>query len=516
MSFLLDAPAPEHALPSAERALRSRLMVVADELLADASEVRALAGRGSGVLLGALVHRVQASGLDRELWLLLVAMTAAFPNTELMLRTRRALGMAAGPQALSAVLDASYHSGTRLQSLELEMRLVTDKPVVDVDFCARFDHNTGIQRVVRETMSRWNGEHSIELACWADGDNCLRTLAPIERRRVLEWDSHKAEMAHHIKPDGRAPAGFVPELVVPYRTTVVLPEVAHDGLWPQLSALARFSGNQTAMIGYDTIPIASADLISSHETEKFSKYLTIVKNATRVVAISDAAAGEFRGFASALVSQGVGAPVVGCVTLAVQSPARGASVSAPTDQPEKLVLMVGNQEPRKNLLAVLFAAETLWREGLQFTLRMIGGGKSDYTRLIDHEAKRLAKAGHAIEVLRGAGDDVLIDSYRAARFTVFPSTHEGYGLPVAESLAMGVPSITSNYGSTQQIADGGGCLTVDPRNDQSIVDAMRLLLTDDVERERLAAEARARVPRTWNDYATELWHELVEPLENAS
>ena len=39
---------------------------------------------------------------------------------------------------------------------------------------------------------------------------------------------------------------------------------------------------------------------------------------------------------------------------------------------------------------------------------------------------------------------------------VFPSVHEGYGLPVAESLALGTPVITTEYGSTAEIAAGGG------------------------------------------------------------
>jgi glycosyltransferase involved in cell wall biosynthesis len=106
-------------------------------------------------------------------------------------------------------------------------------------------------------------------------------------------------------------------------------------------------------------------------------------------------------------------------------------------------------------------------------------------------------------------DATMLESYHRARFTVFPSLHEGYGLPVAESLALGTPAITTVYGSTAEIAADGGCLLVDPRDDDSLVSAIRTLLVDDDVLARLHAEIAARPARTWDDYATELWQELV-------
>ena len=71
------------------------------------------------------------------------------------------------------------------------------------------------------------------------------------------------------------------------------------------------------------------------------------------------------------------------------------------------------------------------------------------------------------------GDDDLWNAYERAAFMIFPSLHEGYGLPIAEALAHGTPVITSDFGSTAEIARDGGCLLVDPRDDEQIVDAMR-------------------------------------------
>ena len=96
-----------------------------------------------------------------------------------------------------------------------------------------------------------------------------------------------------------------------------------------------------------------------------------------------------------------------------------------------------------------------------------------------------------------------------SRFTVFPSLHEGFGLPAAESLSFGTPVITTDYGSTREIAERGGSIMVNPRSDAEIHDAMQLLLTDDETYSRLVAEATAMIPRTWDEYANELWEKLV-------
>ncbi len=118
-----------------------------------------------------------------------------------------------------------------------------------------------------------------------------------------------------------------------------------------------------------------------------------------------------------------------------------------------------------------------------------------------------------MEAISAATDDLLWGGYRVARFTVFPSLNEGFGLPLAESLGCGTPAITSNFGAMREIAEGGGgALLVDPRNDRSITDAMRALLSDDVLLERLRREAASRPIRTWDAYADEVWKVLTDRL----
>ena len=78
----------------------------------------------------------------------------------------------------------------------------------------------------------------------------------------------------------------------------------------RLAALAQYSGNALVAVGYDCIPVVSADLVPAAESERFPRYLSALKFARRIAGISTSAAVEFGGFASALPAQGLTPPIV--------------------------------------------------------------------------------------------------------------------------------------------------------------------------------------------------------------
>jgi glycosyltransferase involved in cell wall biosynthesis len=150
----------------------------------------------------------------------------------------------------------------------------------------------------------------------------------------------------------------------------------------------------------------------------------------------------------------------------------------------------------------------LWCDGVRFRLVFIGGNawRSDAFRM---RLAELRAAGRAVSALSGVSDAVLWWAYRLATVTVFPSLNEGFGLPVTESLMSGTPVVTSNYGSMAELAAGGGCITVDPRDDSAIAAGLRTVLTDDKRRHELVAEAAKRTGRSWDAYADDVLALLV-------
>ena len=491
-------------------ALHQRLRAVADELLGD----DAPAGHGdpaqdAGALLHALVERTSRRPDPAEVWLLLVAVSGVFPLDEEVRAARRQLELVGVDDAVLRLLEHAHVAAAAGRTSRAHLRLVRDGVVVDVDFSAKHDLQTGIQRVVRRLLPRWDRDHAVVLAVWTERATALREPVAGEQERVLRW----RRPLHRLTP---GPAD--PVLVVPWRSVLVLPEVPGTDQCLRLASLAEHSGNRVALVGYDCIPVASADLLPASEPTKFVRYLSLVKHCDVVAGISHSAVEEFRGFVDALPTQGLGGPrVLPCplATEVVDAPEDTHDESVSLGDPRRLpeVVVVGSHEPRKNHLAVLHAAEVLWREGLQFRVRLLGG-KGWSTTAFDRRLRSLRRRGRPVTAERGLDDDALWSAYRRARFTVFPSLHEGYGLPVVESLALGAPVVGTAYGSVAEIAADGGVLLVDPRDDEALTAALRHLLTDDAALDALRQAALERPVRTWDQYASDLWESTVTAVRS--
>jgi glycosyltransferase involved in cell wall biosynthesis len=68
-------------------------------------------------------------------------------------------------------------------------------------------------------------------------------------------------------------------------------------------------------------------------------------------------------------------------------------------------------------------------------------------------------------------DDTLISYYQNAEVFCYPSTHEGFGLPILEAMAAGTPVLTSNTSSMREIS-GNAAILVDPLSINSIADGI--------------------------------------------
>ena len=384
-----------------------------------------------------------------------------------------------------------------------EVRVLTGAVLVDVDHTARAGLATGIQRVARETTRRWVRDHpDVRLVGWGRDHRELRLLSEDERHKALTGEGTAR------------PATVPPATVVPGEGTYLLPELsAERPRNERIAAIAQFSRCRTGVIGFDCVPISTAETTAMGVSEAFATNLAAVRHMDHVSAISEAAATEYGGWRMMLPSVGSRGPEISADLLPIEAPPTTPEHLAETaDQLTvpgmPMVLCVGTHEPRKNHLALLHASELLWREGLRFSLVLVGGRSWNDERFQDALAAARAR-NRPVETVRTLSDDGLWAAYRLARFMVFPSLNEGYGLPVAEALACGTPVVTSGYGSMAEIAAAGGGLLVDPRDDRSIADAMRTLLTDDAAHQRLAAAAAARPGRSWDEYAEQVWAALV-------
>ncbi|CAN5128468.1 hypothetical protein BH09ACT6_BH09ACT6_24600 [soil metagenome] len=473
--------------------LVSRLDALAGALGAPAEP----AEQGRNPIAGRLDLLAPVIGTDTPLlWLALAAISAEFPVAADFERFRREASLSGTRQALESAVRRSRR--LRAPNRAVPVRIVTGGTIVDVHHTSRTGLATGIQRVVRQTIVEWKDRPGVELVGWDRRFSGLRHLSDPERKNALYGSVPRIARSKNWV------------LTIPFRSTYILPELAIEtDRTARLKCFAEFSGNRTGVIGFDCVPLTSSETVGEGMSAAFSKNLAALAHFDRISTISEAAATEYRGWKRMLGGAGLTGPEIEPLLLPSVAeevaPAEFAVARKALVQGESpLVVCVGSHEPRKNHLAVLYAAERLWREGVEFQLVFIGGNGwhgEEFRAQLD----RLAGEGRPVRAISAVSDSLLWSAYRLARVTVFPSLNEGFGLPVGESLAAGTPVVTSNFGSMKEIAVAGGAIFVDPRNDDDVYRGVKAGILDDALHERLVAEARHQPDRGWSDYAGELW-----------
>jgi glycosyltransferase involved in cell wall biosynthesis len=162
------------------------------------------------------------------------------------------------------------------------------------------------------------------------------------------------------------------------------------------------------------------------------------------------------------------------------------------------VLAVGTLQPRKNLGRLLLAIRAV-AAVRPVTLTVVGpdGFQADAIRA------QLDGVGH-VHVLGYLTDGALLEQYLQADMMVYPSIYEGFGLPVVEAMATGLPVITTTGGALPEVA-GEAASIVDPLDVGAIASEI-LRLADDVDLRRTrAATGRVRAASfSWSKAADQL------------
>ena len=153
------------------------------------------------------------------------------------------------------------------------------------------------------------------------------------------------------------------------------------------------------------------------------------------------------------------------------------------------VLHVGEFSPRKNIPVLLRAlAESRSRgrfEGMQLLLVGPSSGGKSVTEI--RETVRNLDLQDIVVFAGHVPADVLPGLYANARVVVMPSLYEGFGFPIVEGMASGVPVVTSNSSSMSEIA-GDAALLVTPGDQSALAEAIEQVLHD----QPLAGELRRR------------------------
>jgi len=161
--------------------------------------------------------------------------------------------------------------------------------------------------------------------------------------------------------------------------------------------------------------------------------------------------------------------------------------------PREYLLYVGKRDGYKDVATLINAMSHLVDEFPDLILVLVGGGP-----LTARERDHITRLGLSDRVVqRSVADIDMPAAYSGARAFVFPSRYEGFGLPVLEAMACGVPVILANSSSLPEVG-GDAAVFFEPGSATVLADVVSSVRSNATEAEELSQRGRTRAASfTW-------------------
>ncbi|MEL6335171.1 MAG: glycosyltransferase [Pseudomonadota bacterium] len=230
----------------------------------------------------------------------------------------------------------------------------------------------------------------------------------------------------------------------------VLVNVGHDNLPAPLVMAARRTGLRIAVMLHDLIPITHPEYSRPAPAARFATWLEVALRADLLLSNSSATAVAAQAHAAA---QDMRLPPIRVLPLGIGVPEAAPPSASPAVGEAPYFVMLGTIEGRKNhllLLALWRGLSTDWRHGEPPHLHIVGrrGWAADQVFDMLDRAPVIGRSVFEHADLDDAAARRLVEGARAL---LLPSFVEGYGLPVGEALAAGVPVIASDLPALREV-----------------------------------------------------------------
>ena len=154
------------------------------------------------------------------------------------------------------------------------------------------------------------------------------------------------------------------------------------------------------------------------------------------------------------------------------------------------ILTIGTLQPRKNL-GRLLAAHTMLPEDLRRSHPLLVVGSKGWATEAEMAMLSSAVARGQATWLQHVPTGELSTIFQNARALALPSLYEGFGLPLVEAFASGIPVMTANTSALREVADDAALLA-DPLDVREMADALRRIVDDPALRTHLVARGNKR------------------------
>jgi glycosyltransferase involved in cell wall biosynthesis len=262
---------------------------------------------------------------------------------------------------------------------------------------------------------------------------------------------------------------------------------------------------------HDLIPMLYPAYFTAFQRLAFDVAIRLATRAVRrVVTVSEATAEDLRHLVHLTPNKVSVVHSAADPSLVRPDDAVIASVRARYNLPETYVLYVGSNKPHKNLIRLVEAWSQMPNRN---RTKLVLAGNWDSR----HNEARLAATRLGLESdIRWLGSTPQHDLaalYSGATLFVFPSEYEGFGLPVLEAMACGVPVLCSNSSSLPEVA-GDAAVLLDPGDSDSWAEAIQRLLADEGLRMMYGERGLRRAGQfTWSETARQMREVYARTLE---
>lgn len=383
---------------------------------------------------------------------------------------------------------SGIHGGIQrvVYGISKEMYLTGNEKVSFVAFDK--DHKRFYRTSFKPILNRVEGDNDTELIADVVSTESNRNALERLRRKLTKHGEQDKDWVEFRSGDQILVMGMSWET----------PDMQHF-----LATVRQNADVKVMQIIYDLIICLYPHLHHPANYEPYTKnMIEVIKNSDLLLPISQSSDRDLKRFAK---REGLRVPKTRVIRLSDMSV--DTSKTKPTKPSDKItkdfIACVGTVEVRKNHTLLYYTYKLAEQRKIELPQLVIVGGRGWYTGDLQHLLDNDPAIKEKILLLSEVNDEGLKWIFENCLFTVYPSIYEGWGLPIAESLAYGKLCLSSNTSSMPEIAGD----LIDYFSPYSADECLMLIMKYLNKNERTPKEKRVK-----NNYKTTSWHDTANQI----